>query len=287
MFVLSFKKVIPFVATLLAVSTLTPSSRAGVLNALYWAEGSTNSAGAYSYEAPMANQDGNSIFGFIPTDATQSSPDNDVVNYFRTVADLPGALPAYNGILLGDLSGYIGVTATFKITNSVRPAGVAFNGSDIVGETYPSQPANNAGIRLAFMGGTYDDPLYGVTPNSWWSTSNVAYVTSMKNGEDVVLTALFDPSLWSNYYGHNGTESGDTLAQFQAALSGVTRLGLSFGSGYFLSDGFAFNTGGEARIEVSDFSAVSGAAPEPAALVVLPAGLGALMLLKRRSRNSR
>ena len=256
---------------------------ASTLNALYWAEGSTDSAGAYHYEAPVAGQNGSSVFGVIPTNASQSSPDNNVVNFFRTVDDLPGALAAYNGILLGDVSSYIGLTATFNISNSALPLGTPFSGSDLVGEMYPGQTVSNAGIRLMFMGGYYTDPVNGVTPNEWWSNPAVVYVTSMRNGENVTLTVAFDPALWSNYYGHAGTESSATLAQFQAALSGVTRTGLSFGSGYFFSDGFAFSTGGSAQIQVDDFSPISASdVPEPGTFVGLAIGLIACGFLKLR-----
>ena len=85
-----------------------------------------------------------------------------------------------------------------------------------------------------FMGGYLGSGM----PNEWWSNPAAAYVTSMDNGQDVTLTVAFDSSLWSNYNGING--SADTV-EFEEALAGVTRIGLSFGSGYFFSDGFAFS----------------------------------------------
>lgn len=138
-----------------------------------------------------------------------------------------------------------------------------------------------------FMGGYLAD---GTTPNEWWSNPTAVYVTSMNNGQDVTLTVNFDPSQWSNYYGHVGTESSDTISQFDAALSGVTRLGLSFGSGYFFSDGFAFNTGGNAFIELDSINPIpdptSNSVPEPATFGILASGLGAIAALRRKSARS-
>jgi hypothetical protein len=260
---------------LLLLNSGAASLHAGSLAAGYWAEGSTDSTGIYSPGSPLALQAGNSVIGAIPTDAT--SPDIDVVNYFRTLASLPGASAAYDGQLLGDLSGYTGLSATFNLYNSALPGGAPFSAADLVGEM-----GTNFGIRLMFMGGYLMD---GVTPNEWWSNPTVAWVTSMNNGQDVTLTALFDPSQWSNYYGHVGTESSETQVEFAQALAGVTRLGLSFGSGYFFSDGFSFNTGGSAQIELKDMAATSPGAstlPEPGTLAILGGGLCILSILRRR-----
>jgi hypothetical protein len=131
-----------------------------------------------------------------------------------------------------------------------------------------------------FMGGYLAD---GVTPNEWWFDPSPAQVTSMLNGEDVTLTASFDPSQWSNYYGHIGNENAAVTAEFYDALSGVTRLGLSFGSGYFYSDGFGFNTGGTAFLELDSINPTGGTpTPEPTTMVILAGGLGVIALVRRR-----
>jgi hypothetical protein len=244
------------------------------VNAAYWADYSSV-GGNYPTIVP-ATQCGASACGVITTNGTV---DNNVVNYFRTTTDLAGA--AYNGVLLGNLSGDTGLTATFSLSDSALANGAAFPTGDIVGETYPDEVGSNAGLRLMFMGGFLGDG----TPNEWWSNPAAAVVTSMNNGEDVTLTVAFDPSLWSNYYGQVGNSGADQEAQFAAALSGVTRLGISFGSGYFFSDGFAFNTGGNstAQIELDDISTIP--APEPGIvtlLVTMLAGLaGGAVVLKR------
>jgi hypothetical protein len=270
---------------LLAASALIPSMHASVvLDAAYWAEGSTDSTGNYHPFAPGATQSGSAVIGGIPTDSSQNAPDNEVVNFFRTGTSLPGADSAYGGVLLGNLTGYTGLTATFSLNNSTLAPGASFEASQIVGETYPGQVGSNAGLRLMFMRGYLPD---GVTPNEWWSNPISAQVTSMHNGEDVTLTVSFDPSQWSNYYGHVGSESAGVTAQFYDALSGVTRLGLSFGSGYFFSDGFGFNTGGTAFIELDSINPTGPAPiPEPATTGILAGGLGVIALLRRKRARS-
>lgn len=133
---------------LLAACALVPSVHASaILNASYWAEGSTDSSGNYTSFAPGATQLGSAVIGAIPTNSSQSTPDNGVVNYFRTSSSISGASAAYNGILLGNLSGYTGLTATFSLNNSTLNPGQAFSASGIVGETTPGQVGSNAGLR--------------------------------------------------------------------------------------------------------------------------------------------
>jgi len=130
------------------------------VNAAYWADWS--SAGDF-YGPIAAMQCGTSACGAITTSGTV---DSDVVNYFRTTTDIAGAEAAYNGVLLGDLSGYTGLTATFSLSDSALTNGAAFPAGDIVGES------SNAGLpRLMFMGGFLTDG----TPNEWWSNPTAAY----------------------------------------------------------------------------------------------------------------
>ena len=265
----AISRIITRILLLLTVCALVPCVFAGtVLTANYWAEGSTDASGTYTYNGPGATQLGSAVIGYIPTNGNQQYPDSNVVNYFRTGTYIAGAGGAYNGALLGNLTGYSGLTATFSLNNSALAAGQQFDSSQLVGELISGQ-TSNAGLRLMFMGGSTVPP--GATPNQWWSNPGVVYVTSMKNGQDVTLTVDFDPALWSNYYGHRGTESSTTIAQFEDALANVTRLGLSFGSGYFYSDGFSFNTGGTAYIELDSIGTTGGGSstPEPASFALL------------------
>src|ERR1700722_694815 len=66
----------------------------------YWAESNTDASGNYISPDSNTTVSGGVLSAPIPTDANQASPDNDVVNYVRTRADLPGASTFYNGSLL-------------------------------------------------------------------------------------------------------------------------------------------------------------------------------------------
>jgi hypothetical protein len=265
------------------VSALTPSARAGViLTGAYWAESSSDASGTYTYNSSLATQNGSAVRGAIPTNSSLNSDpnasDNNVVMYFRTDTDLAGAANAYNGVLLGNLSGNTGLTATFSLNNSALSAGQLLPASDVVGDTYPGQGGNNAALRLMFMGGFLPDG----TPNEWWSDSAAAYVTSMGNGQDVTLTTVFDPALWSNYNGQIGnTDAGE----FNAALDNVTRLGLSFGSGYFFSNGFGFDTGTgtTAYIQLDSISPTPSAVPEPSSFLLVGGAAVVLAALRKRA----
>jgi hypothetical protein len=165
-------------------------------------------------------------------------------------------------------------------------AGAGFTSSEIVGEEIPGDPSapSNAALRLVFTGGAPIDA--SGTPNEWWFDPSAAVVTSMLNGVDVTVNDPFDPALWSNYNGIVGNSSAEATAQFEDALSDVTRLGLSFGSGDFFSDGFAFNTGGTASINLDSIDATS-ATPEPGTFGLLLAGGAILLGAARRKFTAR
>lgn len=256
----------------LASSALVPLIHAATLYPAYWAESSTDASGNYNYNLPLATGSiGGPLSGSIPTDASSGSPGNDLVNYFRTDTDLAGT--AYDGSLLGNLSGATSLTATFSINDSALDPGAPFDASDIIG--------SNAGIRLMFMGGYLGDG----TPNEWWSNPTAAYVTSMNNGQSVTLTVAFDPSLWSNYYGHVGNSGAEYTTEFGDALTGVTRLGLSFGSGDFFSNGFGVDTGGNASIQLDSIGTTS-STPEPSTFGILAGALAAMAALRRKATRS-
>jgi hypothetical protein len=264
--------------------------QAEIVNAADWTESTTDASGNYPVYAAVT-QVGNGVTGPIATNAIQSSPDSDVTNYIRTGSDFGAGLPSGgDSTLLGNLSGYAGLSATFSISNSTLGAGVQFTSPEIVGETVPpgapGSPTNSA-VRLVFSGGgAAFGTLTDGNPNEWWFDPSPAVVTSMLNGVDVTLNSVFDPSLWSNYDGIVGNASPAATAQFNEALSDVTRLGLSFGSGDFFSDGFAFDTGGTATINLDAIDATS-ATPEPGTFGLLLAGGVILLGAARRKLSAR
>ncbi len=270
-----------------AVGSAASVGFADVVSAAYWGESYTDSSGNYNSPVVNGTVNGGVLSAPIQTDATSAAPDNDVVNYLRTRSDIPGATSAYFGTLLGNLSGQASVTATFNISNSALTPGQQFTLSQLVGET----GGNDPGIRLTFTGAlapTSSDSLGAA--NQWWS-EDAAIVTSMTNGNDVTLTVDFNPADWTNVYGHQGDSSAAETADFNSALAKVKYMGLSFGSGDFYADGFAFNTGGDAAINVSSFSTgPSGgsiAVPAPSSLwscVSLLAGMGLYRFIKRSHR---
>jgi hypothetical protein len=249
---------------------------AGVLTAAYWAEGSTNSSGIYTLGNPLATQSGASVRGSIPTDANQAQPDYDVVNYFTTGNYLAGAQAAYNNTLLGDLSWGEGLFAVFSLNDSNLASGEQFQAGNIVGEVGGYLP----NIRLMFRGANL-----GQNRNQWWSNPIAAYVTSMYNGTDVELYVPFDPSQWSNFNGQLGNSSAQATSEFEQALSGVTQLGLSFGSGWGFADGFAFNDGGDGTAYVQLDSIVT--TPEPSCMFPLTAlALIAAFVVRRKHASA-
>ncbi|MGA3065578.1 MAG: PEP-CTERM sorting domain-containing protein [Tepidisphaeraceae bacterium] len=248
----------------------------------YWGESGTDGTGTYNSPQSNVTLSGSTLVAPIPVDANADYPDYDVVNYVRTWTSLAGGY--YAGTLSGNLTANAGLTATFNLSDSAITAGSQFQSSQFVGEgttdsgnqyTFGSDEGTEIytgtptpSLRFVFTGG-------GADPE-WWSTSGVL-ATSMFNGTDATLTVNFSPSSWSDINGQNGSLDP---TDFETALGSVSRLGISFGSGYFYSDGFAFNTADDSSASLNIDSIAS--VPEPASFSIL--ALGGLGLLARRRR---
>ncbi len=266
-----------------AVIGLAAVSAQAAINTANWAESWTDSNNLYhSPDSGRVSSDGSGgVNAAIPTDAIQTSAYNtqtgggnaalDTVSYLRTITILPsGGDPS----LLGNLSTSTGLTATFSLNNNALPSGALFTASNFVGYTTPGVGYPTPTIRFAFTDGN--------TGDVWFSHIGAISALNLSNQENVTLTASFgDPSQWSDL---NGTFPV-TTALFDSALSNVTRLGLSFGSGNFFSNGFAFDTGGTASLDLVSIDTTS-PVPEPTTMIVwsLLGGFGLAFGYWRRKR---
>jgi hypothetical protein len=249
-----------------------------------WAEGITDSSGNVIPVVSNVTLSGSTLVAPIPTDAVQSAPDNDVTQFVFTGDGIGNGGTDYNGTLVGDLSANTGLTATFNLSNTALASGAPFTASQFVGESTnadPSIPPASPTLRLFIYGATpdYTDDPTGNTANWWWSNPIAASPTLMSNGQDVTITVPFDPSQWSNYFGHVGTENSAYTTDFDDAVSDTVFMGISFGSGEFFADGFAFDTGGDSAAALN-IDSINATVPEPTSLSLL--GVGALALLRRR-----
>jgi hypothetical protein len=271
-------------AALLAASTLTSAALADsfTVSSAYWGESATDASGNYNSPVVPTNITGTatSLSAPIMTDGTQALANIDtvnnvsynVVNYVRAWQSLAGT--NYDGSLLGDLSGKSSISASFNLQNSNVASGSQFTIGELAGQGLTS------GANVAPVDPSIRFSFSGANGSVWFSTVGTS-VTSMSNGADSSLTINFDPSAWSNLNGING--SADT-ADFNAALGDVTKLGFSFGSGYFYSDGFAFNTGGNASFNLDSISTAA-AAPLPASVWSGLAMLGAIAAVGQWKRS--
>ena len=151
--------------------------------------------------------------------------------------------PSYKGTLLGDdtgktLSAKVGVTVT---------AGTVF--------TYYGEPGGcdrAANVRFYFetnTSGKFEETDY------WWSNPVSVDLEALKTA-DQTLTVDFDPTKWSDYYGHFGSTPAYTAA-FLAAVKDVQLIGLSFGGGCFFENGVGIAPGtGSGSFRLENFTAV-------------------------------
>ncbi len=167
---------------------------------------------------------------------------------------------------VGSLSPGEIVTATFTI-----PSAATFLGNP---------DGHNSGanhVRIFFKsqlpeGFNTNPAIPGLNEYTYWWSNPVSYsfgdktsgTTHLSGGSVVIsvsgalitvtLTVTVSPAYWSDIYGHFGTYNSSTETGFTAALSGVTDLGLSFGSGSYFANGVGV-TQGVNTFTLNDFSA--------------------------------
>lgn len=148
--------------------------------------------------------------------------------------------------LLGDLSQDTSISASFEISGVTGL--FTYYGEPSCGPT-PQDGGIEANVRFFFEtsnSGGFDETHY------WWSNPiSWPLLDQTSNGSGSISNSL-NGAFWSDYYGHLGD---DPLyaARYQAALSNVTLIGLSFGGGCFFENGVG-TTDGSGTFTLDSFS---------------------------------
>ncbi len=135
--------------------------------------------------------------------------------------------------LLGDLTGK-SVSASFTVSGLTPSISFIYGGE-------PSCGGTTAYVRYYFEtsnAGGFDETHY------WWS--NPVHIDFSVNGGPVSLgTVPLTGGNWSDFFGHFGNDISDPAysAGFTAAVSNVTKIGLSFGGGCFFENGVGTTDG--------------------------------------------
>jgi hypothetical protein len=145
--------------------------------------------------------------------------------------------------LLGDLGGDTSISATFDVAG-VTGLFTYYGEPSCNGPLPDLGPAPN--VRFYFQtsnAGGFDETHY------WWSNP----VSQILVNGTWTLTTDFNPSSWSDYYGHFGIDPA-YAAGFEAALANVTDIGVSFGGGCFFENGVG-TTDGSGTFTLDSFNA--------------------------------
>lgn len=152
--------------------------------------------------------------------------------------------PSYRGDLLGDMSAK---TLSARVGVTVTP-GTVF-------EYYGTSTGAPASVRFYFQtdtSGKFEETDY------WWSNPVAIDLQTLKliQPADFPLSTPFsNPSMWSDYYGHFGSDPAYTAAFLQATKD-VQFVGLSFGGGSFFENGVGIQAGtGSGSFRLMDFTA--------------------------------
>ena len=147
----------------------------------------------------------------------------------------------YVGTLLGDLTGQT-VFAELGIVNADTPTYIF----------YPDGCSTPANVRLYFR--TKQKALG--ESQYWWSNPTSISLAQLTLLGSTTFDVDLDPALWSDRAGHFGSDPGYTEA-FEAAVSDVVEIGVSFGGGCH----FAFGVGvssGSATFQLTELSVDGG-----------------------------
>lgn len=145
--------------------------------------------------------------------------------YTPSTALLVTSFPGYRGSLLGSLTGT--VSATVAVT-AIPGTVFDYSGEQSCGGT-------NAYVRFFFEKDTSGE--FSET-NYWWSNPVDVNLSDLVGTSMTISASLSDGSKWSDFYGHFGNDPAYSAA-FNAALSDVGMIGLSFGGGCFLKTAWA------------------------------------------------
>lgn len=138
---------------------------------------------------------------------------------------------SYKGTLLGNMTG-----KTLKATVSVFGGPFKFYGEGDPGGCGGPPPAF---VRFYFQ---TKSPASFAETDYWWSNPVNLQLNGLPPSTSMSVS-IGDPSQWTDFFGHRGTDIGFTDA-FNAAVKDVTSIGLSFGGGCFFENGVGAPNGG-------------------------------------------
>jgi hypothetical protein len=136
------------------------------------------------------------------------------------------------GTLTGNLTGKT-ITVSFSITGVTSTSTFNYGGE-------PDGSGVAANVRLYWDDASITKAKNLVATDYWWS--NPVSFTLIGDGTGTLTTAI-DPANWSDYYGAFGNADTSTTSAFNAAATNVKDIGLSFGGGYFFSNGVGTTDG--------------------------------------------
>ena len=151
--------------------------------------------------------------------------------------------PSYKGDLIGNMAG-----KTLSAT-----VGVDVSGDAVF--TYYGEPdgcGRSANVRFYFQtdtSGKFEETDY------WWSNPVSVDLDALRIGDATISNPISNPSQWSDYYGHFGSDAGYGAA-FTAATKDVQFIGISFGGGCFFENGVGLSSG-SGRFRLMDFTATT------------------------------